>query len=239
MIKRPPLALFLVLVIVGFLLVVTANATSAQSRSAEPRRLAIIEQILEQKEQVDALDAAVTSETEKLQAAQQVLQPGDPGYSGSRQDQDFLNLQAGTVAVRGSGLEVVVADAPRDEDQKATFDATRVQDNDLQLVVNALFASGAEAVAINDNRVVSVTPIRAAGGTIVVNFRPVASPYRVVAIGAERDRFVETEISKRFALWKDRYKLGFSVDSRRGLVAPAYSGRVGIDTATTATTGER
>lgn len=235
MIKRPPLALFAILMIAGFLLVVTANATSALSRTTEPRRHAIVSQILDQKKQVANLDEAINRESNALAEANEEAARISTGKRGQQVGEDLLALQSGTVAVKGDGVEVVLADAPRKESQGAAFDASRVQDKDLQLVVNSLFASGAEAVAINDNRVVAVTPIRAAGGTIVVNFRPVNSPYRIVAIGAERSRFVDSEISKHFALWKERYKLGFNVNSRRGLTAPAYSGRVAIDIAKSAT----
>src|SRR5262249_1477858 len=104
-----------------------------------------------------------------------------------------------------------------------------------QLVVNSLFACGAEAIAINDNRVVAVTPIRAAGATIVVNYRPVSSPYRIVAIGADKNRFSATDIAERFREWQKKYDLGFSVETHNILTVPAYQGRVAIDIAQSST----
>jgi uncharacterized protein YlxW (UPF0749 family) len=58
-----------------------------------------------------------------------------------------------------------------------------VQDGDLQLVVNALWASGAEAISINGQRIGATTAIRQAGQAILVDLRPVAAPYVVSAIG--------------------------------------------------------
>jgi uncharacterized protein YlxW (UPF0749 family) len=59
----------------------------------------------------------------------------------------------------------------------------RVQDGDLQLVVNALWAAGAEAVSINGQRLGPTTAIRFAGEAVLVDFRPVTNPYEISAIG--------------------------------------------------------
>jgi uncharacterized protein YlxW (UPF0749 family) len=58
-----------------------------------------------------------------------------------------------------------------------------VRDGDLQLVVNSLWAAGAEAVSINGQRLGPTTAIRFAGEAVLVDFRPVTNPYRVSAIG--------------------------------------------------------
>ena len=234
--RRPPLALFAILVLVGFLMVITGTATSAANRTAEPRRQAIIDQILDQQKNVDNLDKQVVDARENVAKADAAAGVASAQRGVENREEQSLALAAGTVAVKGSGLVVEVSDAPKKADSTAAFDATRIQDNDLQLLVNALFAAGAEAIAVNDNRIVAVTPIRAAGGTIVVNYRPVNSPYKVVAIGANKDVFKQSEIAGRFSQWKTKYQLGYSVNSGRNLSAPAYSGRVGIDLATAATT---
>ena len=57
---------------------------------------------------------------------------------------------------------------------------------DLQNVANALWAAGAEAIAINGQRLTATSTIRAAGNAILVDFRPVTSPYEVSAIGPGR-----------------------------------------------------
>ncbi|MCW2677640.1 MAG: uncharacterized protein JWR70_2680 [Modestobacter sp.] len=65
----------------------------------------------------------------------------------------------------------------------AVAESGLVQDSDLQLVVNALWSAGAEAISINDQRLGPTTTIRQAGGAILVDFRPVSSPYQVKAVG--------------------------------------------------------
>jgi uncharacterized protein YlxW (UPF0749 family) len=58
-----------------------------------------------------------------------------------------------------------------------------VLDRDLQVVVNALWAAGAEAVAINDQRLSALSAIRGAGKAVLVDFQPLVPPYQVTAIG--------------------------------------------------------
>lgn len=237
MTKRPPLALLALLILVGFLLVVTGSATSVASETEAPRKNAIIDQILKQRRDVDDLDKAVIEVRDQVANAR-----AQAGLASSLQQdrarvQEQLALQAGTIEVKGKGIEVKLSDAPRSPGADTTkFDSSRIQDSDIQLVVNALFATGAEAISINENRVVAVTPIRAAGGTIVVNYRPVSSPYRISAIGVDEKRFLETDIADHFKQWEKKFGLGFSIEPHSSLTIPGYAGRVGLDLAKPATT---
>ncbi len=229
---RPPLSLVAVLTVAGFLLVVTGTATSAASRSQEPRRQALINQIMQQRSDVDDLDKAVAELRARVATAQAEAGEVSRRQGLQNEEERRLAVAAGTTALEGSGIVIELEDAPRQSGRDpATFDANRIQDSDIQLMVNALFAIGAEAVAINDNRVVVVTPIRAAGGTIVVNYRPVSSPYRIAAIGVDPKRFMETDIAGHFEQWEEKFGLGFDVESSRDVKVPAYTGRVGIDEA--------
>mgnify|MGYP006206322601 CR=1 FL=1 len=68
-------------------------------------------------------------------------------------------------------------------------DLVLLEANPLQDIANALWSAGAEAVAINGQRLTATSTIRAAGGAILVGFRPVTGPYEVSAIGpAEMDQ---------------------------------------------------
>lgn len=230
--KRPPYALLAILTLVGFLLVVTASATTVANQRQEPRRNALIDQIMQERRNVSDLDKAVEELHGQLEDARADVGRLSADQAATNAARQKLALQAGDVAVKGPGITVKLSDAPRQPgDTDIKFDASRIQDSDIQLIVNALFAVGAEAVAVNDNRVVSVTPIRAAGGTIVVNYRPVTSPYRIVAIGADERRFNETDIADHFRQWEKKFDLGFDVDKSKDLSVPPYAGRVSIDIA--------
>lgn len=88
-----------------------------------------------------------------------------------------VGTRTGYLAVRGPGLRVTVEDGPAD----GTL--TAVQDEDLHLLVDGLWAAGAEAIAINGQRLTVLSPIQNTGGAIHVNVRPLNPPYVVEAIG--------------------------------------------------------
>ena len=86
-------------------------------------------------------------------------------------------------------MVVRLADAPVQNDGAVTGDSgagpARVIYSDLQKVANELWAAGAEAIAINGQRLTATSTIRSAGEAILVDFRPVTSPYEVVGDRAE------------------------------------------------------
>ncbi|MFE0645632.1 DUF881 domain-containing protein [Streptomyces sp. NPDC058877] len=103
---------------------------------------------------------------------------------------ELVTLLSGGTPVHGPGVKLVIDDAkgtdtggggPR---ESAGFsDTGRVRDRDMQRVINGLWESGAEAVAINGQRLTSLSAIRAAGDAILVDNKPLVPPYTVLAIG--------------------------------------------------------
>ena len=101
-----------------------------------------------------------------------------------------LEVGAAAVPLKGSGLTMTIDDAPAvDADANAGsrpssgFQEGRVTSGDLQIVVNGLWGAGAEAIAINGHRLSSTAAIRFAGQAIIVDFRPLARPYVITALG--------------------------------------------------------
>lgn len=229
--RRTSPALTAVLALLGFLLIMAATSADATRREEAPRKARLIELIEQRRAQVDALDATFERLSTDVRAAR------DQALRRNRHDRAEaerlarLADEAGTTALTGAGIEVRLNDSDREPRATEDAGAYKVQDADLQLVVNALFDAGAEAVAINGSRIVATTPIRAAGDTIVVNFRPITPPYRVVAIAADEGDFSASEIANRFRRWTKLFGLAFSVREVDSLTVPAYTGRVAITTA--------
>src|SRR4051794_3101303 len=101
-----------------------------------------------------------------------------------------LGLVAGEVAASGPGLQVTLDDAPTAQDAvggdpraDADYDAGVLFDSDLQIVVNGLWSAGAEAIAVNGQRLTGLSAIRSAGRAILVDFRALRRPYVISAIG--------------------------------------------------------
>jgi uncharacterized protein YlxW (UPF0749 family) len=80
---------------------------------------------------------------------------------------------------------VVTLEDSAGEDERVD-ESHRVQAMDLQVVANALWSAGAEAVAINGERLTALSAIRGAGPAVLVDLAPLVPPYRVEAIGDVR-----------------------------------------------------
>lgn len=231
MVRRPPsLVLATAFAVLGFLLITAVSSVDQARRAAEPRKGELIDLIERRRSLVAEQDKAVHTLRAEVSSAQRQVSRRSELDRAAAETGSRLALQAGTVALEGNGLTVSLKDSAREPTTEEDSGAFRIHDSDLQLVVNALFAAGAEAVAVNDSRLVATTPIRSAGDTIVVNFRPLNPPYKVSAIGADRKAFEDSEIARRFERWTSLFGLGFSVQQRE-VTVPAYSGRVAITSA--------
>ncbi|AIE88150.1 hypothetical protein OP10G_4782 [Fimbriimonas ginsengisoli Gsoil 348] len=94
---------------------------------------------------------------------------------------------AGLTEVEGPGVAVTLRDSGKTDTgfggQVATNPDSVIHDQDVVHVVNELFASGAEAIAVNGHRVAGTTSFRCVGTTILVNDVKIASPIVVRALG--------------------------------------------------------
>ena len=190
--QRGQLLVALTLLVAGMLAAVTYREAAAGSQGRERVRQALAEDIQQESattddlaDQLAELDQQVTRERDDALAA---------SADGQRALRQLSAVESATAlqAVHGPGLTVVLADAPPAADSDpvgggtVTSSAGTVRDSDLQQVVNALWAAGAEAISINDQRLGPTTTIRQAGSAILVDFRPLGSPYRVRAIGDQQ-----------------------------------------------------
>ncbi|QGH69430.1 DUF881 domain-containing protein [Pseudactinotalea sp. HY158] len=159
--------------------------------------------------------AGLRGEINELQAEQ-----GDVSEEFLSRARDAA-VSAGTIAVTGPGVAVTLEDSTR---AVGGDDPARVFDVDLQLVVNALWAAGAEAIAINGHRVSAGTAIRSAGEAILVDLKPLVSPYEVEAIGDPnglRTEFARSTAAAQLATLGSMYGIGSSVVQAADLALPA------------------
>ena len=217
-----------VLAIVGFLTLVASNGVKEAKRGAESRRAGLVKLIHTRQDEVDSLGKQLVRLRADIVTARRRLSATSADDARRLRE---VQTWAGTTPMAGPGLEIRLSESHREAKTEADRESLSVHDVDLQLVVNALWAAGAEAVAVNGQRLVSTSPIRAAGETITVNFRPLVPPYKVEAIGGDKKEFERSAVAQHFRQWVADYGLGFSVRSRSKVVAPAYVGTLQLSSA--------
>jgi hypothetical protein len=118
----------------------------------------------------------------------------------------------------GGGIDPRTADG---------FTGSRLHDRDLQLIVNGLWQAGAEAVAVNGQRLTALSAIRAAGDAILVDNRPLVPPYTVLAVGDEKGlpgAFQDSMGGRYLRLLEDSYGIKATVSPQRSLDLPGAVG---------------
>lgn len=141
---------------------------------------------------------------------------------------EALKKDIGLTEVRGEGLEILLGDSPVAIRAGAeASDAQLIQASDIRDVVNILFASGADAVSINNQRVIATSPISSVGTTILVNNSHTAPPFTIRAVG-------DTEIMLQRLLNKDsipsvyekmkKHGIKFEILKKNVVVIPMYNG---------------
>jgi uncharacterized protein YlxW (UPF0749 family) len=192
----------------------------------------------------DALVKRVTDATaaaDKLQrdveaARVQVEQQQQRALNQSGGDNGLTDLSSttGTGAVTGPGVKLVISDASDstadggiDPRTSGGFGGGRLRDRDLQLVVNGLWEAGAEAVAINGQRLTALSPIRAAGDAILVNNRPLVPPYTLLAVGDEKrlpGAFWDSMGGRYLKILQQSFGIKGTLSSQHALDLPAAVG---------------
>jgi uncharacterized protein YlxW (UPF0749 family) len=147
---------------------------------------------------------------------------------------DAGEFSAAATGVQGPGLQIVVTepDAARDlsDVSKQRVEGSRqiILDRDLQLTVNSLWASGAEAVSVGGVRIGPNVTIRQAGGGMLVDNQPIANPYEILAVGPPKsmhDVFDRSPALARLRLLETSYGVGVTVSESDSLTLPASTVR--------------
>jgi uncharacterized protein YlxW (UPF0749 family) len=149
-------------------------------------------------------------------------------------DQQIVSLKeaAGLVPIIGKGVRITLSDSEKKLGQYDDPLFYIVHSNDLELLINELWAAGAEAVAVNGYRIVTTSGISCAGTTILIDTKRLAPPYVVDAIGDPNNLknalmmpggFVETSILS--------YSLKFKIEKidEETLIIPAYKGSISFE----------
>jgi uncharacterized protein YlxW (UPF0749 family) len=208
--------------LVGFIIATGVTTGRSAALEQDARNADLVELINVRQAHVDAQAAQL----EALRAELAATEAEFAGPPGLRSAVAAAERSAGMTPVAGPGIRVTFDDAGSGC-RSAQQQDCRIQDLDLQLAANTLLALGAEGVAVNGERLIATTAIRGAGRAILVNYRVLAPPYVVEAVGDARQLardLPETPLARDFEAWTGQYGLGFSWEAVEQLTLPSYGG---------------
>jgi uncharacterized protein YlxW (UPF0749 family) len=217
-------------------------ATSAQTaRGTDLRasgRTDLVDVIRHQTFEVKQRAASVQQLQAQVDRLTAQSSPGNAAISKVRHQADALAPMVGTRAVTGPGLKVTLDDAHRTAaslPEGFTADDIVVHQQDVQSVVNALWAGGAEGMMLQDQRVISTSAVRCVGNTLILQGRVYSPPYRITAIGDidRMERGLDADPSVTiYKQYVDAVGLGYGLHTLGSTEFPAYSGSVDFQYAT-------
>ena len=189
----------------------------------------VVQQATQEVDELQAERAALAEEVESL-----TEQLNAVGGSQLQEEVRRLEEPAGMGPVSGPGLTVELDDAPFDEYTDPTVDENFlvVHQQDIQAVVNAMWAGGAEAMTIQGQRVISTTGIKCVGNTVVLHGIPYSPPYVITAVGDPSTMLAEIGASPyidNYLDYVERHRLGWDVLVHDEVELPAYSGTPDLD----------
>ena len=213
--------------VLGFLLVTALRAEPANLEQRLPSRYRLADLIERQRNDNEQLSEEVAVLRAEMDALRRRAEGTGTGAAVRETALAQAGLSAGVVPMSGPALKVTLADATERGPGTNVNDLV-IHSQDVQAVVNALWRSGAEAIGINGQRLVSTSAVLCVGNTLLLNGTVYSPPYEVTAIGASRDRFDSDPLVRRLREDADTYGLRFGVERVDKAEVPAYAGTIGF-----------
>ena len=227
--RRFPLGVTAVLVLAGLLFAASAQASGGTSLRDDVADLPAL--IMQENASVEASSQRVADLRRELNSLTDAV--SDAEVAELQQTRDELALAAGLRPVEGPGVEITLDDAPRDRPvpEGVSGDLLVVHQEDVQAVVNALWAGGAEAMMLMDQRVISTSAVRCVGSTLRLQGRVYSPPYTIRAIGDSGRLLESLEASSEVQIYReyvDAYGLGYDESVHRSIQMPGFEGTLGM-----------
>jgi uncharacterized protein YlxW (UPF0749 family) len=233
---RPHRTAAVVIAVFGLLVTIAAVQTSRNASVNDASRVTLVQQITAERDRVSNLQDQIVRLRERNVGLQERLDQMTSTAQTTVARMRRLETNTGFVAVSGPGVRATVDDAPNGDPAQA------VRDEDLALLVDGLWSAGAEAIAINGQRLTTLSAIRNSGPAIHVNGRPLAPPYTVLAIGDTRtlqaDLLDSTHGSEFYSLAR-QLQFAFELRNEDSMSLPAAPDRLLRLRHATAGTAER
>lgn len=236
--RRVPAPLVLMLPALLFGLLVTLQWRTQEDRSELTVRY-----------NAPLLDAASSLQKEQnvlkaqladLRAQLDVIQRGAASQTTTSRDLqariEELGAAAGLTAKTGDGVMVTLDDARTTSPAQAgNVEKSICHSTDITDIINTAWRGGAQAIAVNEQRIVGSSSVYCVGSTIMVNGTLMSPPFQIVVIGPQNELLAAYEDPNELRDIKQRrdvYGLGFRVARGSGLKVPSYDGALNVRYAT-------
>jgi uncharacterized protein YlxW (UPF0749 family) len=142
-----------------------------------------------------------------------------------------LRATAGLTALTGDGVAIQLDDARSVSVASRDVDKSICHATDLTDILNSAWKGGAQAIAVNDERIVNSSSVYCVGSTIMVNGTLMSPPFNINAIGPQNSLlgvFDDPNQLQDIKQRRDVQGLGFRVTRASAIHVPAFSGALNV-----------
>ena len=147
---------------------------------------------------------------------------------------NMLSALSGNTDLKGEGIIITMTDAAQNSENSTIDTDSLVHDSDVLSVVNELKVAGAEAISVNDQRIISISGIRCVGPSIQVNYQKISTPIVIKAIG--NAQWLESAMNIKNGVvdtLKGSTGIGISVTRSNNVEIPKFDGTLNFKYAET------
>jgi uncharacterized protein YlxW (UPF0749 family) len=222
------------------LLFATSAATSDGTDLRSDRRLQLTELIARERAGVERQEQQAAELRREVEQRSGAAAQRDSRVAKA-QPAPELEIAAGMVEAAGPGVTVSLDDAPRRTGRPELSqdpDDLVVHQQDVQAVVNALWAGGAEAMTLMGQRIISTSAVRCVGNTVILHGQVYSPPFVVTAVGDPAVLQASLDDDPGVAFFRtfvERFGLGYTVETQQEMVLPAYDGLLELPSVAPAT----
>lgn len=223
--------LFLALLVLGFLIAAQLASEGPRMRITSQERTPLVETTLDLQAQQQGLKQQILDLRTSIQDLEAAGQGGATVTKDLNTQLERARIAAGLVPMSGPGIVIQLSDSgaavPPDGNARDYLASGR----DVLTVVEELWLAGAEAIAVNGERVTVATAIEDIGGSVLVNSAYVTAPYQVSAIGPDNmfDRLSQSPGFVDFIRSRaETFGIGVSYATPASVDLPAYAGSVNL-----------
>ncbi len=211
----------------GALFATSARAADGEQLRADAADLPTL--VAQEERRVQARTADVEALRQQVDALSS--DAGDPVARALAARAQDLGAAAAVAGASGQGVRVVLDDAPPGTVVDVDPDLLLVHQEDLQAVVNALWAGGATAVSLMDQPLIATSAVRCVGSTLRLQGRLYAPPYEVRAVGdpAALTAALDGDASVQDYRAFQALGLGWELSEESSLTVPAWEGPLELD----------
>jgi uncharacterized protein YlxW (UPF0749 family) len=177
------ITLFAALLALGFLMAAQLASEPPRVQYTTQERTPLVETALTLQRQQEALKTQILDLRTRIHDLEQQGQGSADLLRQLNADLETARIAAGLIPLRGTGIVLQLEDSQQPVGPDGNALDARVGARDLRVVVEELWAAGAEAIAINGERITAATALIDIGGTVLVNAAYQAPPYQVSALG--------------------------------------------------------